>query len=113
MSNFMTNEEILQRFDYLLKDHFETVATANDDHTKQVAEVQSRALIAFKDQYYEMYRQYLDAHVGTFPTLRQRYAGMAMQGLLGDCEYKATWQECAESSVRYADALIAELERTK
>ena len=77
MSNFMTNEEILQRFDYLLKDHFETVATANDDHTKQVAEVQSRALIAFKDQHYEMYRQYLDAHVGTFPTLRQRYAARA------------------------------------
>lgn len=113
MGNFMTNEEILQRVDYLLKDHFEMVATSNDEHTKQVAEVQSRALIASKDQHREMYRQYLDAHVGTFTTIRERFAGMAMQGLLGDCEYKCTYQECAESSVRYADALIAELERTK
>lgn len=46
-------------------------------------------------------------------SLREQFAGMAMQGLLGDCEYKCTWQECAESSVCYADALIAELERTK
>ena len=45
-------------------------------------------------------------------TLRQRYAGMAMQGLLlSDAGREA--QYLAENAVEFADALIAELSREK
>lgn len=44
-------------------------------------------------------------------TLRQHYAGLAMQGLLADPETTAGADLVAKVSVQYADALLAELEK--
>lgn len=57
--------------------------------------------------------QYTDAY-GGHPgmTLRQHYAGLALQGLVasnGELGYRIA----AEQSVQHADALIAELEKEK
>lgn len=53
-------------------------------------------------------------------TKREHFAAMAMKGLLSSddssiCFYKSdsSAQHIAESAVAYADALLAELERTK
>lgn len=52
-------------------------------------------------------------------TLREHYAGLAMQGLLANCDPMVcpTVEEIAArlagASVLYVDALIAELEKTK
>ncbi len=46
--------------------------------------------------------------------LRERFAGMAMQGILSNPNIEESdMQTFAKSSVLLADALIAELERTK
>jgi hypothetical protein len=59
--------------------------------------------------------------VGTFPvaddveaegmTYREWLAGMAMQGLLANSDRDADFEGYAKDSVRFADALIAELEK--
>lgn len=43
-------------------------------------------------------------------TLRQYYAGLAMQGLLSG-PHSYDFEGCAIDSVRYADALLAELSK--
>lgn len=60
-----------------------------------------------------------EAHTGL--TKREQFAAMAMQGLLSgnnaDCDLYETsveWvKNLTEASVEFADALLAELERTK
>lgn len=46
-------------------------------------------------------------------TLRQYYAGKALQGLLSDPAGNSPYERFASDAVRLADALIAELEKTK
>lgn len=46
-------------------------------------------------------------------TLRQYYAGLAMQGILSSRPNPKEWAEYAEACVDMADALIAELEKQK
>jgi hypothetical protein len=48
-------------------------------------------------------------HVGL--TKREKFAMAAMQGILNNGIY--TFADCAKDAVQYADALLAELERTK
>ena len=43
-------------------------------------------------------------------TLREHYAGLAMQGMLADQSLDESAEECAVVAVLFADALIAELE---
>jgi hypothetical protein len=44
-------------------------------------------------------------------TLREHYAGLAMQGLLSDGGYYTDPTEGARLAIAHADALIAELQR--
>ena len=44
-------------------------------------------------------------------TKRELFAAMAMQGILSDSEYNEPVERLASSSVRAADALIAELSK--
>lgn len=44
-------------------------------------------------------------------TLRQHYAGLAMQGMLADHTLSASCEDFAREAVEFADALIAELEK--
>lgn len=48
---------------------------------------------------------------------REYFAGLAMQGLSTATSEDGTWQheprDCAIAAVEYADAMLAELERTK
>jgi hypothetical protein len=44
---------------------------------------------------------------------RYTFAGMAMQGMLADEQTSGTCQECAQSAVEFADALLAELKKGK
>ena len=44
-------------------------------------------------------------------TLREHYAGLAMQGMLADQSIDESAEECAAVAVLFADALIAELEK--
>ncbi len=48
-------------------------------------------------------------------TLREYYAGLAMQFILGkfELDVEADSKICAENAVIYADALIAELQKSK
>lgn len=50
-------------------------------------------------------------------TKREYFAGLAMQGLSTATSEDGTWQhdpkDCAIAAVEYADALLAELEKTK
>lgn len=46
-------------------------------------------------------------------TLRQYYAGLAMQGMLADNTWGGHLQACAKDAVAAADALIAELEKPR
>lgn len=47
-------------------------------------------------------------------TLRQHYAGLSLQGLLAAPDLgRVRGGDIVEAAVKYADALIAELERTK
>lgn len=46
-------------------------------------------------------------------TLRQYYAGKALAGLLADPSGSSSYEGFARKSVNLADALIAELEKTK
>ena len=43
-------------------------------------------------------------------TLREHYAGLAMQGMLADQSLDESAEECAKVAVLFADALITELE---
>lgn len=45
-------------------------------------------------------------------TKRELFAAMAMQGILSDSEYNEPVERLASSSVRAADALIAELAKS-
>ena len=53
-----------------------------------------------------------DAHTNSYLglTKREYFAAMAMQGLV---DRHINYEVVAEHSVRYSDALLAELERTK
>lgn len=44
---------------------------------------------------------------------RELFAAMAMQGLLVNEYVDSTYDECAKTSVRYADALLTELEKSE
>lgn len=44
---------------------------------------------------------------------RYQFAGMAMQGLLADSKYNANAYETAEDSIKFADALLKQLEEKK
>lgn len=51
-------------------------------------------------------------------TLRQYYAGLALQGILSSCPSGINLKECpfkdwAKSAIKQADALISELEKEK
>lgn len=53
----------------------------------------------------------------TYLTLREYYAGLAMQGILASCPSGINLKECpfkdwAKSAIKQADALIAELEKS-
>jgi len=39
-------------------------------------------------------------------TLRQWYAGMALQGMVSNPEYQGNFAEMAESAFRFADAMV-------
>lgn len=49
-------------------------------------------------------------------TKREYFAGLAMQGLCSACDEEGVWSHDAKivagAAVKYADALLAELERT-
>lgn len=44
-------------------------------------------------------------------TVRAHFAAMAMQGMLADSTRNGVWHEYAENSVKFADALIAALNK--
>lgn len=46
-------------------------------------------------------------------TIREHIATMALQGMLADHTRDSTWGEYAEGAVKFADALIAELNKTQ
>ena len=46
-------------------------------------------------------------------TKREHFAGLAMQGILSDSARAGNVSDYARDAVLYADALLAELERTK
>lgn len=45
-------------------------------------------------------------------TAREQFAMAALQGLLGNSRCIGSYEEIAEDAAKYADALLAELERT-
>ena len=45
------------------------------------------------------------------PTLREHYAGLAMQGMLANRDYDLEFDKHAEVAVKFADALIGELSK--
>jgi hypothetical protein len=46
-------------------------------------------------------------------TLREHFAGLAMQGLMSNSNARVTCLQCAEISVSHADALLDELDKVK
>jgi hypothetical protein len=46
-------------------------------------------------------------------SLREHFAGLAMQGLMSNSNARVTCLQCAEISVSHADALLAELDKVK
>jgi hypothetical protein len=67
---------------------------------------------------HEGYKATWDGHMSTTkeitrnPTLREYYAGLAMQGLLtADTEFERTEEDIAMLAVKQADTLIAELNK--
>jgi hypothetical protein len=46
-------------------------------------------------------------------SLREHFAGLAMQGLMSNSNARVTCLQCAEISVSHADALLAELDKVQ
>lgn len=51
--------------------------------------------------------------VSQMPTIRERIATAAMQGILADPNASGSYAEIAEKAVNWADALITELDKEK
>jgi hypothetical protein len=67
-------------------------------------DIQRLVLAAFADL--------ADGH-GIFPSRRERIATALLQGMLANPDFRGTSRENVVSAVKYADALIAELDKPK